>query len=231
MLVRLGIWLLLATMILYGVLVWWCTNELAEPPRRQVQKIALPYLDGSAKAGFRVEIFTSSGGMPCAVCTPEKTEAFSKRAATIREQLKERGIEPARSGEILGTLVILHGRGGNKEDYFPVAERFCAVGFRCVIPDMPGHGENREKYATYGMLEAEMVLKCIEEAAAKYTFSEQQSAILGQSMGGSVAVHTAALEDSPFSSMVVISSFDRLETVVLEKNKRSAGISAGWRCG
>lgn len=227
LLVRLGIWLLLSMGILYGVLVWWCAGELAEPARRPVQTGALPYLDGSAKAGFRVETFISSGGMPCAVCTPEKTETYSKRAETIRQQLKERGIEPAPSGEILGTLVILHGRGGIKEDYFPVAERFCALGFRCVIPDLPGHGANHGKYATYGLLEAEMVLECFKEASEKYHFTAQPSAILGQSMGGSVAVHTAALDGSPFGSMVVISSFDRLETVVREKTEGLLGSVLG----
>ncbi len=243
LLVRLGIWLLLATGILYCVLVWWCASEIAEPKRRAVQTGALPYLDGSAKAGFRVETFTSSGGMPCAVCTPEETQVFSKRAETIRTQLGDRGIEPSAPGEILGTLVILHGRGGIKEDYFPVAERFCAAGFRCVIPDLPGHGGNRKKYATYGVLEAGMVLKCFEEAAVKYNFQKQPSAILGQSMGGAVAVHTAALEDSPFGAMVVISSFDRLETVVREKTDgllgslpgaavgKPADVIFGWKTG
>ncbi len=141
--------------------------------------------------------------------------------------MRDRGVEPVVSGEILGTVVILHGRGGIKEDYFTVAERFCAVGFRCVIPDLPGHGENREKYATYGVLEAEMVLKCFREAAEKYDFPEQPSALLGQSMGGSVAVHTAAIEDSPFGAMVVISSFDKLETVVKEQTNGLLGSVLG----
>ena len=214
LLVRLAIWLVLAVAILYGVLVWWCASELAEPARRPVSAGALPYLEGTAKAGFQVETFTSSDGMPCVVCTPEQTVVFSKRAATIREQLAERGIMLAPSGETLGTILILHGRGGMKEDYFAVAERFCAAGLRCVIPDLPAHGANPKKYATYGMLEAEMVLKCYQEAAVKYHFPEQPSGILGQSMGGSVAIHAAALDGSPFGSIVVISSFDRLETVV-----------------
>jgi len=243
MLVRLGVWLLLAVVVLFGVLVWWCAGELAEPPRRQVQTGALPYLDGSAKAGFKVETFTSSGGMPCAVCTPEETKVFSKRAAMIRQQLKERGIEPVPSGAIVGTVVILHGRGGIKEDYFPVAERFCAAGFRCVIPDLPGHGANPGKYSTYGVLEAAQVLKCFEEAAVKYNFPDQPSALLGQSMGGSVAVHMAALENSPFGSMVVISSFDRLESVVRGQTngllgpvlggavREPAGAVFGWKTG
>lgn len=243
LLVRLTVWLLLGSVIFYVILVWWCVRELAEPTRRQIQAGGLPYLDGSANAGFRVESFISKDGMPCVVCVPEKIKDFSKRAKIIRRQLTERGIVPVASGEIVGTLVILHGRGGIKEDYFSVAERFCAVGFRCVIPDLPGHGQNLGKYATYGVLEAKMVLDCFQEAAEKFDFAEQPSAIFGQSMGGSVAVHTAAQEGSPFGAMVVVSSFDRLETVVAGKTnalfgsilgaavRKPADAVFGWKTG
>lgn len=213
LLVRLGIWLVLATGILYGVVVWWCASEIAEPKRRQVQAGAAAYLDGTAKAGFAVEKFVSTDGMPCLVCEPEAVGVFSKRAALIRQQFAKKGIVLKPAPEIVGTILILHGRGGIKEDYLPVAERFCAVGFRCVIPDLPGHGKNAGRYTTYGVLEAPEILKCYEEAAEKFHFTQQPCGIFGQSMGGAEAVHTAALEGSPFAAMVVVSSFDRLEAV------------------
>lgn len=210
-------------MIAYLVLIWWCASMLAEPKRREVQTVSKSYLDKSSRSGFRIAHSLSSQGMPYVICTPEATRKLSKRAEVIRDQLRERGMEPAHSGEILGTLLILHGRGGMKEDYLPVAERFGAVGFQCVIPDLPAHGKNKEKYTTYGVLEAEMVLECFQEAARKYGFAEIPSAILGQSMGGSVAIHTAALDDSPFGCIVIIASFDKLETVVREKSNRLLG--------
>lgn len=231
LLVRLAIWSVLSLSVLYALLVWWCTNELAKPARRPVQAGAMAYVDGAAKAGFQVENFTSSDGMPCAVCTPEKTASFSQRAATVRQQLADRGLDLGEAGNILGTLVILHGRGGNKEDYFPVAERFCAAGLRCVIPDLPGHGSNQGRFTTYGVLEAEMVLKCYQEAAQRYHFEEQPCVILGQSMGGSVAIHTAALKESPFASMVVVSSFGHLENVVREKAEGLLGPILGAAVG
>ena len=101
-----------------------------------------------------MEKFVSSDGMPCLVCTPEPVDEFSKRAGIIREQLTDKGVSLKPAGEVIGTLLILHGRSGIKEDYLPVAERFCAVGFRCIIPDLPGHGNNPEPFTTYGVLEA-----------------------------------------------------------------------------
>ncbi len=227
LLVRLGIWLGLAVGIVYAVLVWWCASEIAEPVRRPVQTSAKPFFDGTAKAGFKIEEFVSSDGMPCLVCEPEAVDVFSRRAGIIRAQMAERGIPPGPSGEVLGTVLILHGRGGIKEDYLAVAERFCAVGLRCVMPDLPGHGGNKRKYTTYGVLEAPMILRCYEEAAVKFHFSGGPCGIFGQSMGGAEAVHTAALEGSPFGALVVVSSFDRLETVIRSQTEGMLGSMLG----
>lgn len=227
MLIRLSIWLVLAIAILYGVVVWWCASEIAEPSRRQINAAQKAFMDGSGRSGFSVEEFVSEGGMPCLVCTPVPTEKLSKRAGIIRSQLEEKAVALSQPGEIVGTLVILHGRSGMKEDYLAVAERYCAIGFRCLIPDLPGHGANPGRFATYGVKEGEMVLECYREAAAIFGFSEEPCAILGQSMGGSVAVHAAALPDSPFRTMVVVATFDRLDTVIRSQTENLLGSLLG----
>lgn len=214
MLVRLGVWLVLLTGVLFGVIVWWCASEIAEPGRRAVNPASQEFFEETSLAGFTVEKFESSDGMPCLVCTPKPMPAFSKKGKTIRGQLLEKEMTLVPSGKVIGTLLILHGRTGMKEDYLAVAERFCAVGFRCIIPDLPGHGANKQRFTTYGVLEAPMVLKCYEEAADKFGFSREPSMMLGQSMGGAYAVQVAALEKSPFQAMVVVSSFEKLQTVV-----------------
>jgi pimeloyl-ACP methyl ester carboxylesterase len=242
-LLRLGIGIFVTMAMLYLALVWWCAKEIAEPSRRSVEAPHMPYLDGSAKAGFVVEKFVSSDGMPCLVCTPEHVDEFSKKAGIIRGQLSEQGISLKPAGDLVGTLLILHGRSGIKENYLAVAERFCAVGFRCVIPDLPGHGANPEPFTTYGVLEAPMILKCYAEAAVKFGFTVQPCAILGQSMGGAEAIHTAALDGSPFTAMVIVSSFDKLETVIRGQANsllgpilgsalsKPAGLVYEWRTG
>ncbi len=173
LLIRLGVWLVLIAGILFGVMVWWCAREIASPGRRPVSVKAKEFFAETSPAGFTVETFESTDGMPCLVCTPKPMAAFSKKGETIRGQLLEKQMTLVPSGEIIGTLLILHGRTGMKEDYLAVAERFCAVGFRCVIPDLPGHGANKHEFTTYGVLEAPMVLKCYEEASAKYGFAQE----------------------------------------------------------
>lgn len=227
MLIRLGIWLALGLVIIHGVFVWWCASEIAEPSRRPMSPAHSAFLDGSEKAGFSVEKFVSKDGMPCLVCTPATTAKLSKRAAIIRSQLSEKGIALKPAGDTVGTLVILHGRSGMKEDYLAVAERYCAIGFRCIIPDLPGHGANSGRFATYGVIEGQMVLECYSEAAAKFGFSAEPCVVLGQSMGGSVAVHAAALPGSPFRAMVVVSTFDKLDTVIRSQTTRLLGSFLG----
>jgi pimeloyl-ACP methyl ester carboxylesterase len=227
MLIRLGIWLCLGTLILYGVVVWWCASEIAEPSRRPMTPAQTAFLQGSEGAGFSVAEFVSKDGMPCLVCTPLAVTEFSERAAIIRGQLSGKGMELGASGEIIGTLVILHGRSGMKEDYLAVAERYCAIGFRCIIPDLPGHGANPSRFATYGVKEGEMVLRCLSEAGEKLGFSPAPCVVLGQSMGGSVAIHAAALPESPFQALVVVASFDRLGTVIRSQTENLLGSVLG----
>ena len=227
LLIRLGIWLLLIFIIIFAVIVWWCVNEIASPARRPVSAACKEFFKETSQAGFTVESFESSDGMPCLVCTPKPMPAFSKKGEVIRGQLLEKEMTLVSSGKIIGTLLILHGRTGMKEDYLPVAERFCAVGFRCVIPDLPGHGANKHQFTTYGVLEAPMVLKCFREASEKYSFAQEPCMMLGQSMGGAYAVQVAALAESPFQAMVVVSSFDKLETVVNGQTRELLGDVVG----
>lgn len=227
LLVRLGIWMVLLVGIVFGVIVWWCASEIAEPGRRPVNAKVKELMENPSQAGFTVESFESSDGMPCLVCTPKAMDSFTRKGETIRGQLLDKQMVLPPSGEVIGTLLILHGRTGMKEDYLAVAERFCAVGFRCIIPDLPGHGANKQRFTTYGVLEAPMVLKCYEEAAVKYGFAEQPGMLLGQSMGGAYAVRVASLDDSPFQAMVVVSSFDKLQTVVKSETRELLGDAVG----
>lgn len=223
MLIRLGIWLSLGVAIPWAAFVWWCASEIAEPGRRPVSITQTALMGDSEKAGFSVETMISTNGMPCLVCTPLPIHTLSERAAVIRKQLEDDGMTLRPAGEIIGTLLLLHGRSGMKEDYLRVAERYCAIGFRCVIPDLPGHGSHPDRFATYGVREAEMLLGTYLEAASEFGFPVEPCAVLGQSMGGSVAIHAAALPDSPFQSMIVVASFDRLDTVIRGQSENLFG--------
>ncbi len=189
-------------------------SEIAHPPRRALQDYHRGFLDHPERHGFHISSFTASDGTPVLVCTPSANDPPGLRGLTIRSQLESGGVAIPAVGDCIGTLVLLHGRRGRKEDYLPIAERLCAVGFRCILPDLPAHGDHPGKTATFGIRESGIPQLILTEAATRFRFPAQPAGLLGMSMGGSVAVHAAALPDAPWKALVVISSFDSLAPAV-----------------
>ena len=150
---------------------------------------------------MRIEPFTASDGTPCLVVSPSGN--LGERGEVIRKQLTERGLTLPPFGLVKGTLVLTHGRKGRKEDYLSIAERLCAVGFRCVIPDLPGHGDHPADIATYGVREAGLPVRVMNEASRKFGFDPQPAGLMGMSMGGSVAVHAVDQPGTPWKALVV----------------------------
>jgi uncharacterized protein len=205
--------------------VQWAGDEIASPPRRALMDYHQEFLTKPDEHGLRIESFTASDGTPCLVCFP--AGKLGERGTKIRAQLAERGMELPAFGEIKGTLVLTHGRRGRKEDYLSIAERFCAAGFRCVIPDLPAHGDHPAKLATYGIREAKLPAMVLSEASAKFGFDPEPAGLMGMSMGGSVAIHSAALTDSPWRALVIVSSFDSFSEVIQGQAGRHAGLTVG----
>lgn len=206
-------------------LVLWAGGEIASPSRRDLMDYHREYLANPWTHGMCIDSFTTSDGTPCLVCVP--SGQAGERGLKIRQQLAGRGIVLPSFGEIRGTLVLCHGRKGRKEDYLSIAERLCATGFRCVIPDLPAHGEHPGRIATYGIREAALPAKVLDEASSRFSFPIQPCGLMGMSMGGSVAVHAASLPHSPWQALVVVSSFDSFPEVIAGQASRHAGSTMG----
>ena len=205
---------------------WWAGNQLAHPSRRLLQDYHEEFLGHPASHGVTVRAFTAdSFDTPCLLVEPIADGSLGLRGKRIREQLQARTIPLRPPGEITGNLMLLHGRRGRKEDYLLIAERFAAVGFRSVIPDLPGHGEHPDPLATYGVREWTLPAALLAEAAQKFSFDGSKAGLVGISMGGAVAIHAAALHPGPWSSVVVLSTFDTLENVV---RFQAEGLATRW---
>ena len=202
-------------------------NEITTPPRRPLQSYHQAILDDPSKFAIKIEKFTTSDGTPVIICTPNNTVQPNSRGAILRNQLLAEGRLLTQPREIIGTLVLVHGRRGRKEDFLPMAERFCAIGFICVIPDLPAHGDHPEKLATYGIREASLPAKILREAAIAHRFSPTPAGILGMSMGGSVAIHSMAEPSAPWSAMVILQSFDRFSPIIAAQCDLQLGNTCG----
>lgn len=208
-------------------LILWAGSEIASPTRRGLQDFHREFLSNPATHGLQIEKFTASDGTPCLVCTPDPSRNLGDRGTKIRQQLTARGLVLKPAAQIIGTLVLVHGRKGRKEDYLPIAERLCASGFRCVIPDMPAHGDHPATIATYGVREAGLPARVLDESAKYFHFDPQPAGLLGMSMGGSVSVHAADLPDAPWKALAIISSFDSFPKVIEGQASRHIGTTLG----
>ncbi|WP_208300361.1 alpha/beta hydrolase family protein [Prosthecobacter fusiformis] len=220
-------------LVLAATLTWWAGSELASPSRRTLQDYHLEFLGDAAGHGMRLEKFTLNDGTPCLMCLPEPTGRLGTRGQSIREQFAKRGLPLPNAGEVHGTLVLTHGRKGRKEDYLPIAERLCAVGFRCLLADMPAHGDHPSALLYYGVREAGLPASVLKEAVEKFHFAPQPAGLLGMSMGGSVAMYSAGQPDAPWKALAIISSFHAFQPAMELQASRMAGSFLGkpWAAG
>ncbi len=196
--------------------------RLASPGRRAVQDYHREWLDHSELHGISIlETTCLDGKVPVLVIEPQLP--LGKRGIRIREQLQDRGVIVSPLDQVISsgsahTVVLLHGRNGRKEDLLAVAERFCAVGLRCLLVDMPAHGDNTVKTLQFGASEWEQDLpyEVLLECSERYHFSPTHASLWGMSMGGSFA--NSALADevhgSHWKNAVIVCSFDRLDKVI-----------------
>lgn len=215
---------------LYGIshmAVVGMADRLVGPPRWPIQDYHKEWLEQSVAHGIRIERLSCLGGdAPCLLVTPRSSGIPSERGAIIRHQLAGLGHTLAPLGEVRGTLVLLHGRRGRKEDLLPVAERFCAAGFRCVLPDLPAHGENATGVVHYGAgtREAEFARRILADVIEARGQSHLPVGIWGISMGGAFAAKALSADPDLWKCAVIVSSFDSMAKVIRDQSDSKAWI-------
>lgn len=206
---------------------WLAADQLAHPPRRALQDFHREFLSDPSAHGVVLKTVTCDDGTPCIVCEPDSKGIMGKRGQLIREQMLKKNIRLAPAGVIVGNLVLVHGRRGRKEDYLLIAERFCAVGFRCILFDLPAHGDHPGAIACYGVQEGHLPAMALNEAAKKFGFDAAPAGIMGLSMGGAVSIRAAAINEVPWRAAVFVSTFDMLDNVVRHQASNLAGSWVG----
>ena len=213
-----------------SILAGFATREFMNPKRRALQDYHGDWLNEPAKQGVTIDKVTLlAGQVPCLVVNPDATVKAAKRGALLRQQMKVKGHALDAFGQVNGQVVILHGRSGRKEDMLPIAERFCAIGFRCLLPDMPGHGDNKIDTIGFGAGEGEDVLiqTLFDQAVDQNLMSKDlPSSLIGISMGGAYAVKTAQ-KSSQWKNIIIICSFDELDGVIDSQCRQRFGIISG----
>lgn len=196
--------------------------RIASPAPSDIPSGAAQVLGAPEKYGLRVQSLAClDGKVPTLVVEPDATQPISIKGELLRKQLIERGVKLTEYGTINGTVVILHGRNGRKENGIGIAERFCAAGLRCILIDLPSHGESPVENVKFGSTEWEQDLpfEVLTECAEAFHFSTENVALWGMSMGGSFATAAAADQQhgDVWDSITIVCSLDALTPVIEKK--------------
>jgi pimeloyl-ACP methyl ester carboxylesterase len=90
-----------------------------------------------------------------------------------------------------GTIVFLHGKGGNAAEWTPDAVRSIEQGFSVLVPDLRGHPPSGGDFVTYGLLERDDLRRALA-AAGRYGLDPSRVAIHSCSAGSWIALAWAA---------------------------------------
>ena len=212
---------LLMALTFVGV-VEWATRELLEPTEQPLTEYTREWVESPAAHGISIRKATFRSGRSSYLIVEPAGEKPARRGFILRKQLRGKGVLLEEFGVIRADLILLHGRDGRKEGMLPIAERFCAAGFRCLIPDLPPGGfagNEGEGSIVFDLLtewregSGEPVLPC---------------GMWGLSLGGAYATRAAALESKAWFGMVIVNTFDQLDAVVQGQARRYFGFSGSW---
>lgn len=207
-------------LLLIQTLIFINQNNIIKPQKRELQPYHYAWLNSPEKHGMHIQKHFTQNQIPYMVVTQNSMHGLSKRQKVLHEQLN--GIEIEKNNKL---LVLLHGKNGRKEDLLPVAERYVLLGFRCILMDLPHHGESQETHLYYTTKASEKVYvdEVLDDVAKHTEMNENELYIWGMSLGGAFAIANVAHSKYPFRGMVLVSTFDRLNKVLRKKSESLFG--------
>lgn len=213
--------LLLLALLVVGALaavLWMGSSAMISPPRAGLQEWHAEYVAQAVDHGIsmkKMRVSTADGfTTPLLVCEPLALPGRAEKGQALRAQLGQMGVQLQPWGKVVGTVVLLHPHKGRKENFLGAAERFCAAGFRCILPDLPGHGEHSAEYACYGVKECRLPGLLVEEVCGQLGVEPGPCYLFGYSMGGAIALHAAGLEPGRWRGVATLATFAELDEAV-----------------
>ncbi|MBK1832618.1 alpha/beta hydrolase [Roseibacillus ishigakijimensis] len=207
----------LVGLLTLGVMIQVAGLRLTSPARAQLEDRHQEMLRDPARHGLSLTARVARDGTPYLLC--RGLPGSGEKGRILQEQLQTRGIRyPADSG----TLLLLHGHGGRKENHLAIAERFCAAGFTCLIPDLPAHGDHPGPVATFGVREVPLLQQLLREENLP-----QPVSVFGLSQGGAIALQLAAAETEHIQAVAAVSTFAYLPETLQRAARRQSPLLGG----
>lgn len=211
--------LLLVSLLIF-IWLWKMSTTLTDEIRTPVPQNYQTWLQYPEQHGMHLQkIPCGQGQSQCFIASPDPQLTLAKRGRIMRQQLQAMSAKLSPQGEVKGILVLLHGRGSRKEFMLPIAERFVAAGFICVIPDLPAHGEHlspRQYFATTPT-EAQFAGHVLADARKHLNQPQLPAALWAMSLGSAFANRSLATDEKQWRAAVIVSGFDHLDGILSDK--------------
>lgn len=115
----------------------------------------------------------------------------------------------------LPAVIVCHGLGANRSDFTELSAGLSGNGYNVFLFDFRGHGESERRASTFGYLEQRDLLGALNFIRSRNNVDAERIGVYGFSMGGAVAILTAA-ETGDIKAVISDSSFTSLK----EQGKR-----------
>jgi len=121
-----------------------------------------------------------------------------------------------------GTIFLLHGRGGRKEDMLSVAQRFVAADYRCIVHDARAHGKSEGDFCTFGIHEVgdlTTLINFYDQHLKSEGYELGSIGVFGLSLGDSIVLQALNNEDR-IEAAVAVAPFAELPEIVISSGRR-----------
>ncbi|GHJ31194.1 alpha/beta hydrolase [Streptomyces hygroscopicus subsp. sporocinereus] len=138
---------------------------------------------------------------------PFLTLPASARAYRLRTPRGEFAVHDARPASAArGTVLLVPGFTGSKEDFIALLEPLAAAGFRAVAVDGRGQHESPGPRKEAAYAQDELAQDVLAQATALSAATEDPVHLLGHSLGGLIARAAVLRDPGAFASLTIMSS-------------------------